>query len=276
MFAAGLAVPLAVARGVGPRRALNGLLWAGAARARPARRGRARRRCAALQRRGRDRADRPERRAGPRHGRPVRLHDLLDSRASMPSSRSAARCSRSPRPARATPAAARSPGRATPRAAWAIAYALGVRLYQGLGGTVGHRRHVRGPGGDATGEPARRRLDLRRRRRRAGVRPPVGPAPAALAGDRPGAGRLGVRDGARADRVRHQAAGRARRGAARVPRLGGAPPDARSSSGTCCSTSPGSSASGCSSRSARCTTTGAPAASTRAGCSPRPRRRRSR
>jgi uncharacterized protein DUF3995 len=31
MFAAGLAVPLAVARGIGPRRVLAGLLWAGAA-----------------------------------------------------------------------------------------------------------------------------------------------------------------------------------------------------------------------------------------------------
>ena len=69
LFAAGLAVPLAVARGIGPRRALIALLWIGAGLLGAARALRAGRRRAPLRRPRRDRPDRAQRRAGARHAR---------------------------------------------------------------------------------------------------------------------------------------------------------------------------------------------------------------
>ena len=76
-------------------------------------------------------------------------------------------------------------------AAWAIAYAVGVRFYQAAGGTIGLSGDVREPRRVPARELQRRRLPPAGRDRRARVRPAVGPEAAALAGDRAGADRLG-------------------------------------------------------------------------------------
>ena len=61
-------------------------------------------------------------------------------------------------------------GPAYAASAWAVAYAVGVRGYQGLGGTLGLPGTLRGPGRHAPGQPARRRRPPARRRRRARAR----------------------------------------------------------------------------------------------------------
>ena len=212
-------------RGAGPAPAARRPAVGGRRRARRSRRVRAARRRAPLQRLAETGPHRPQRRGGARHA-PTRPPTRSGRpSASTRSSSPAGCCSGAPR---STPAAGRSSLAArSPRLARvgrlrglaAIAYAIGVRGYQGLGGTIGLSGHVRGPVGLRAGEPAGGRLPAARRHRRAGVRPAVGPAAPALAGHRAGAGGVGVRDGARADRVRDQAAAPARRDRPRVPRL---------------------------------------------------------
>ena len=137
MFAAGLAVPLAFARGVGPRRLLAGLMWAGAAVL--AARGIAGLvddglRFSGLVETGLSGLS-DEQVLGTPHPSAYTiwssigmdaffaLGGLLFARAVRP------RTWRLPRPSLAwAPYAA---------FAWAVAYAVGVRGYQGLGGTVG-------------------------------------------------------------------------------------------------------------------------------------------
>jgi hypothetical protein len=134
MFAAGLAVPVAVARGVGPRRVLTGLLWAGAA---------------VLALRGLSGlADDLLRFSGAAETGLTGLSDEQVLGTAEPSAYTIwstvgidaffalggavfafAAGLRLPRPTLAWAGYAAF--------AWAIAYALGVRLYQGLGGTAG-------------------------------------------------------------------------------------------------------------------------------------------
>ena len=105
---------------------------------------------------------------------------------------------------------------------WAIAYAVGVRGYQGLGGTVGLAGTFKDPGamrhasllaGAAIFVLGLGALSFVR---------PWGLLLPALAADRLRAGRLGLLDGARADGLRDQAAGPARGHRHGVLRLGAA------------------------------------------------------
>jgi hypothetical protein len=136
MFAAGLAVPYAVARGLGPRRLLTGLLWAGAA--------------VLLLRGAAGLADDALRFSGASETGLTGLSDEQVLGSADPSAYTiwstvgidaffalggalfafaAGLRLRLPRPTLAWAGYA--------ACGWAIAYALGVRLYQGLGGTVG-------------------------------------------------------------------------------------------------------------------------------------------
>ena len=90
--------------------------------------------------------------------------------------------------------------------AWAVAYAVGVRGYQGLGGTLGLPGTFEDPAGLRRASLLAGAGILLAGRRRAGARPPLGPAAPALARHRPRADRLRLGGGACADRLRHQAA----------------------------------------------------------------------
>ena len=141
MFAAGLAVPYAVMRGVGPRRLLAWLLWAGAAVL--AARGLSGLLDDALRFTGLAETGLTglSDEAGARQRRPVRLHDLVDRRHRrvLPRRRAAVRARRAPRPRARRSRLPKLPAGwpAYAASALAIAYAIGVRGYQGLGGTIG-------------------------------------------------------------------------------------------------------------------------------------------
>ena len=146
--------------GQDPRRAAAG--QARPARPRAARRLRLRDRPRARRRRSRSASGRTRIATSggwKRAAAPILRHDR--------STATAPHCSPSP-PASAFPGR-RSPGPATPPAPGRSPTRVGVRGYQGLGGTVGIAGTYEDPDGDAAGEPARRRLILARRRRRAGA-----------------------------------------------------------------------------------------------------------
>ena len=127
--------------------------------------------------------------------------------------------------------------------AWAAAYAIGVRGYQGLGGRLGLAGTFEDPAGMRHAAswpgPALRSASAPR------VRPPVGAAASALAVIVP-ALRLGVRHGARLDRYVTKPLHASESSA--DSSTGGRPATRRrNSSGTCCSTSRGFSGSASSS-----------------------------
>ena len=203
----------------------------GRGRARRPRDRRARGRRPPLQRARRDRAERPERPGGAGHRAPVGVHRLVDRRPRrlLRGGRPAVRPGRPPRLRPSAPAA-RHRDPAAPRTVAGVGglcrLRLGGRLcgrrarLPGPGRDAGVAGHVRGSRRHAAGEPARGRRHPPRRAGEPGARAAVGPPDPALARHRPRAGRLGLRGGARADRVHHQAAAPARGDRPRVPRLG--------------------------------------------------------